>query len=62
MSDGYVEVKTYPVDAAYQVALELVKAGAFNNTSDRGAAFVSTFNKIKEHFVALSKEEASASK
>ncbi|AOI31102.1 TPA: hypothetical protein ACSP0P_001414 [Citrobacter freundii] len=58
MSSNNVDVTLYPVDAAYQVALELVKAGAFNNTSDRGAAFINTFDKLKERFEKV-QEEAS---
>lgn len=58
MSDSNVDVTLYPVDAAYQVALELVRAGAFNNTSDRGAAFINTFDKLKVRFEKI-QEEAS---
>ncbi|MDM3189141.1 hypothetical protein [Citrobacter sp. Cf101] len=56
MSSNNVDVTLYPVDAAYQVALELVKAGAFNNTSDRGAAFINTFDKLKERFEKVQEE------
>ncbi|WP_065357957.1 hypothetical protein [Kluyvera georgiana] len=59
MSDKYENPKNYPVDAAYQVVLEMVKAGAFNATSDRGGAFVSAFDKIKERFEELQKEGTS---
>lgn len=56
MSNSNIDVTLYPVDAAYQVALELVKAGAFNNTSDRGAAFINTFDKLKERFEKIQEE------
>ncbi|HFV9306330.1 TPA: hypothetical protein ACIAJC_003953 [Citrobacter freundii] len=56
MSSNNVDVTLYPVDAAYQVALELAKAGAFNNTSDRGAAFINTFDKLKERFEKVQEE------
>ncbi|WGL54471.1 hypothetical protein [Kluyvera intermedia] len=59
MSDKYENPKNYPVDAAYQVVLEMVKAGAFNSVSDRGGAFVGTFDKIKERFEELQKEGTS---
>lgn len=57
MSDKYENPKNYPVDAAYQVVLEMVKAGAFNSVGDRGAAFVSAFNKIKDRFETLQNED-----
>jgi|GEM_PF-2941668 len=58
MSNSNIDPSMYPVDAAYQVALEMVKAGAFNTTSDRGGSFISAFNKIKASFEELQKEEA----
>lgn len=59
MSNSNIDVTLYPVDAAYQVALELVKAGAFNNTSDRGAAFINTFDKLKDRFEKVQEEAKS---
>lgn len=58
MSNGNVDVTLYPVDAAYQFALEMAKAGAFNGVTDRGGAFISAFNKIKERFEEVQKEGA----
>ncbi|UCQ36421.1 hypothetical protein AABD69_09170 [Edwardsiella piscicida] len=58
MSSNNVDVTLHPVDAAYQVALELVKAGAFNNSSDRGAAFIKVFDTLKERFEKV-QEDAS---
>ncbi|HDL6959161.1 TPA: hypothetical protein PXM37_002760 [Yersinia enterocolitica] len=58
MSNSNIDLTLYPVDAAYQVALEMAKAGAFNGVSDRGSAFVSAFNKIKDRFEEVKKEEA----
>lgn len=51
-----VDVTLYPVHAAYQVALELAKAGAFNNSSDRGTAFINAFDKLKERFEQVQEE------
>lgn len=59
MSNSNIDVTLYPVDAAYQVALEPVKAGAFNNTSDRGAAFINTFDKLKDRFEKVQEEAKS---
>ncbi|MFB5188394.1 hypothetical protein OP861_16135 [Yersinia intermedia] len=58
MSNSNTDLTLYPVDAAYQVVLEMAKAGAFNGVSDRGGAFVSAFNKIKDRFEEVKKEEA----
>ncbi|MGP2425949.1 hypothetical protein V1954_11745 [Yersinia sp. 2538 StPb PI] len=58
MSNSNVDLTLYPVDAAYQAVLEMAKAGAFNGVSDRGGAFVSVFNKIKDRFEEVKKEEA----
>ena len=57
MSDKYENPKTYPVDAAYQVILEMVKAGGFNTHSDKGSGVVIAFDKIKKRFEELQKEE-----
>lgn len=59
MSKDNIDLTLYPVDAAYQVALEMAKAGAFNAVSDRGGAFISAFNKIKERFEEVQKEAVS---
>ncbi|WP_313021172.1 hypothetical protein [Atlantibacter hermannii] len=58
MSNSNVDVVLYPVDAAYQAVLEMAKAGAFNNVSDRGSAFINAFNKIKDRFEEVQKEAA----
>lgn len=57
MSNGNIDLTLYPVDAAYQVALEMVKAGAFNGVSDRGGAFIAAFDKLKERFEKLQNEQ-----
>lgn len=56
MSNSTIDVTLYPVDAAYQVALELAKAGAFNSSSDRGTAFIKVFDKLKERFEEVQAE------
>ena len=56
MSDKYENPKQYPVDAAYQVALEMAKAGTFTSSTDKGGAFVAAFAKIKKCFEELEKE------
>lgn len=43
----------YPVDAAYQVVLELAKAGAFNTNSDKGTAIINCFDKLQKKFEAV---------
>lgn len=58
MSNSNVDVVLYPVDAAYQAVLEMAKAGALNNVSDRGSAFINAFNKIKDRFEEVQKEAA----
>ncbi|HBE9150663.1 hypothetical protein ABQ381_20600 [Serratia fonticola] len=53
MADKNVDLMLYPVDAAYQVVLELAKAGAFNTNSDKGTAIINCFDKLQKKFEAV---------
>ena len=59
MSDKEVNAVIDPVAAAYQVMLEMVKAGAFNGEGARGRKYTEAFTVIKDYFVDLSKKELS---
>ncbi|WP_337264349.1 MULTISPECIES: hypothetical protein [unclassified Serratia (in: enterobacteria)] len=59
MADKNVDLMLYPVDAAYQVVLELVKAGAFNSNTDKGAAINNCFDKLLKKFEAVQSEKTS---
>ena len=55
-NNGSFDLDLTPIDAAYMVTLEMVKAGVFNGLGDPGVAFISAFDKIKARFERLSHE------